>query len=146
MPDIPNWLTAVISSVIAAVFGWIARDRHLSRASVAEKDASTAEKNALTAKIYAEVAEDAVKQLKQVREEIPGWMQKLAAETARADAAEKRCADACAIQEQARIIVEEANHFSFMKVIDEPVSEAEIRFLNIKQAAIAIGKIGEEQL
>lgn len=135
MPDIPNWLTAVISSVIGAGLTFLAT-RRLYLANVAEKDASTA-------KIYAEVAEDAVRQLQQVRGEIPGWMQKLAAETARADAAEKRCADARAIQEQARIIVEEANHFSFMKVIDEPVSEAEIRFLNIKQAAIAIGKIGE---
>lgn len=135
MPDIPNWLTAVISSVIGAGLTFLAT-RRLYLANVAEKDASTA-------KIYAEVAEDAVRQLQQVRGEIPGWMQKLAAETARADKAERFTANARAIQEQARIIVEEANHFSFMKVIDEPVSEAEIRFLNIKQAAIAIGKIGE---
>lgn len=127
MPDIPNWLTAVISSVIGAGLTFLAT-RRLYLANVAEKDASTA-------KIYAEVAEDAVRQLQQVRGEIPGWMQKLAAETARADAAEKRNANARAIQEQARIIVEEVASLSYVKDPDEPESKAEKRFKAIKAAA-----------
>lgn len=133
MPEIPSWLQAAISSVIAAVITWFA-SRRLYRATVDEKDASTA-------KIWADVAADAVKQLKEVRAEIPGWMQKLAAETVRANKAEAMNATAKEVQRQAKIIVEEANHFSFMKVTGEPVSDAEVRFLKIKAAAMAISDL-----
>lgn len=110
-----------------AVLGWFA-SRRLSSATIAEKDASTA-------KLWAEVAENAVRQLQQVRAEIPAWMQKLAAETARADAAEAKNVHAVEIQKQARVILENAAELSYMKDPDEPESKVERCFKNIKAAA-----------
>jgi hypothetical protein len=133
MPELPSWLTAVISSGIAAAITWFA-SRRLYAAAVEEKGANTS-------KLWAGVAEDAVRQLRQVRDEIPVWMEKLAAETARADAAEKHRTNAAIIQEQAKIIVEEVSHLSYLRdPDDETESIVERRFRNIKAAAKKIAE------
>lgn len=135
MPELPTWLTAVISSVIAAAISFFA-GRRLYAATIEEKTASTS-------KIWAAVAEDAVKQLKEVRSEIPGWMQKLAAETARADVAEKQLGDKHIIREQAAIIIEAAAELSYMKDPDEPESKVERQFKRMKEAAAKIAALKE---
>lgn len=134
MPEIPNWLTAVISSVIGAALTFIAT-RRLYLANVEEKGASTA-------KIWAGVAEDAVRQLKQARDEIPRWLQKLAAETARADEAEAKNAKAVEIQKQASVILEHIARLSFVPT--GPITEHdEAAIMRLKAMRDAAKKIAE---
>ena len=134
MPELPTWLTAVISSAIAAAISYSAT-RRLYLASVAEKDASTS-------KIYGEVAAEAVKQLKEVRSEIPGWMQKLAAETARADIAEAKNAHAIEIQKQAKVIIENIKRLDFVPT--GPITEHDMAAIQrLKEMRDAAKKIAE---
>jgi len=137
MPELPTWLTAVISSAIAAAITWFA-SRRLNSAKIAETDANTA-------KIWAELSEDAVKQLKQVRDEIPGWMQKIAAETARADIAEAKNAHAIEIQKQAKVIIENIKRLDFVPT--GPITEHDMAAIQrLKEMRDAAKKIADYQI
>jgi hypothetical protein len=133
MPELPNWLTAVISSAIAAAISFYA-GRRLYRATVEEKQANTAA-------TMTKVAADLARQLEAVTAEIPIWKQKIAAETLRAEAAEQNNANARLIQHEAKIIVEEVSHLSYLRdPDDETESIVERRFRNIKAAAKKIAE------
>lgn len=122
-----------MSGVIVAVITWFV-SRRLNRATVAEKEA-----NALATMI--KVSADLARQVQAFADEVPNWKSKIAVETARAEKAEHLMATAKIIHEQARIIVEEAGHLSYMKAPDEEETVVEQRFKNLKAAAKRIREI-----
>ena len=135
MLEIPVWLTTVVTSGIGAVITFLVT-RGLYRSTISEKDASTTEKNANALATMTKVASDLARQVEAFTAEIPEWKQRIAVESARADIAEKRQnVNILAIYEQAKIIIEEITHFSYIKDPGEPPSSVEIRFTKIKAAA-----------
>ena len=135
MLEIPVWLTTVVTSGIGAVITFLVT-RGLYRSTISEKDASTTEKNANALATMTKVASDLARQVEAFTAEIPEWKQRIAVESARADIAEKRQnVNILSIYEQAKIIIEEITHFSYIKDPDEPPSSVEIRFNKIKAAA-----------
>lgn len=128
MLELPSWLTTAVTSGIAAGITFLLT-RGLYRSTIAEKEA-----NALST--MTTVAANLARQVEAFTAEIPLWRQKLGVETARADLAEKRQnADVTTIYEQAKIIIEEITHFSYIKDPGEPESSVERRFKTIKAAA-----------
>lgn len=134
MPELPTWLTTAITSAIGAVITFFVT-RRLYRANVAEKEASAHEKEANAVATLQQVCSVMAEQLKGFTDEIPRWLQKLAAEATRADKAEKLNESARRIHRDAQIIAVEAEGLSYMKDPDEPESLVERRFKALKEAA-----------
>lgn len=132
--EMPPWLTTALTSGIAAVITFLLT-RGLYRSTIKEKDAATAEKNANALSTMTEVAANLAKQVEAFTAEIPVWKQKIAVETERADKAERRNSNVETIFEQAKMIVEQLSHITYLKEPGEPESSVEKRFKAIKAAA-----------
>ena len=127
MPELPQWMTTAILSVLAAGIGALA-NRRLSKATVTEKNA-----NALS--IMTNVADSLARQLQQVEVEVPVWKQRIGEVTARAETAERELHKIGFIREEARIIVEELSHMTYVADHNEEETPVARRFRRIKEAA-----------
>jgi hypothetical protein len=128
MNDLPQWLTPVISGVIAAVITFFAT-RRLNSATVLEKDASAL-------KIMTEVADSLARQLRMVESEVPGWKKGMAEATARAEQAEHAATNVKIIQAEAKQIYEDATHLGYFATSPADAnSPPALRLKNIKEAA-----------
>jgi hypothetical protein len=136
MPEeLPTWLTTAAIAVIGPAITFLLT-RGLYRSNIQEKDA-----NALS--VMTQVAADLAKQVQSFTTEIPLWKQKISVEATRADVAEKDNKCAAIIHKEAKIIIEEIKHFSYIKEEGEPPSSVEIRFGKIKAAAQRIAECME---
>ncbi len=133
MPELPTWLITAITSAIGAVITFFVT-RRLYQANVAEKEANAAS-------TLAQVCASLAKQVREFSAEIPAWRQKIAVETARADAAERENVNEEFIKEQAKIIVEACAELSYMKDPEEPESKVERLFKTVKEAARKIAEV-----